>query len=399
MKKNRFLVLSLFILCSCFVKAGYSDEYPSAYTRAFNNWITTQPTIDKANMNKSITRIELSKMISNYAINVLNKKPDTSKKCEFSDISDSLNTQYDNWVTNACQLWLMWQWITKFRPKDKVTRAEFWTILSRLLYWDKYNWWKPYYKKHLNQLYIRWIMTNISNATWNEVRGNVMVMLKRSETLWNHKIPSFDELNKRAFKCYVCYPEDDCGYYEFVEKKWFIIPYKDWYIWYDWLDDGLGDERLNLTYRKIDNPCEIAYQTDELFHYNYDYNGEGCNLRYWYSEKMVEKFSFKEEDIWKCTKEQERFFYNLLVWSEKDEIFTLWMNSFKNNIDNNSFSKKWREKYYECMKNFELEYDKEFDIEDFMKDFDPEEYMKEVNEYNAKKEEYWYLCIKEILKK
>jgi hypothetical protein len=53
-------------------------------------------TMGKANMYGEITRIELSKMVSNYAINVLNKKVDTSKKCQFSDISDKLNIQYDS---------------------------------------------------------------------------------------------------------------------------------------------------------------------------------------------------------------------------------------------------------------------------------------------------------------
>ena len=101
-------------------------------------------------------------------------------------LTSDLDLQYDNWVTNVCQLWLMWQWITKFRPYDKVTRAEFWTILSRLLYWDKYNWWNPYYKLHVNKLYMVWIMSDIN---WvdknNETRGNVMIMLKKSADLWN----------------------------------------------------------------------------------------------------------------------------------------------------------------------------------------------------------------------
>ena len=191
-----WLLVSLFvILCVGTVKAAYIDEYPEAYKWVYKNWITTMNTMDKANMYGEITRIALSKMISNYAINVLNKKPDTTKKCEFTDISDKLNKQYDSWVTKACQLWLMWQWITKFRPYDNVTRAEFGTILSRLLWWDEYNWWNPYYKKHLNQLNIRWIMTNINNPQWIELRWNVMVMLKRSQELWNYKIPSFDELD------------------------------------------------------------------------------------------------------------------------------------------------------------------------------------------------------------
>ena len=135
--------------CFSFVKADYSSEEKAAYTWAYNNWITTMSTIDKADMKWNVTRIALAKMISNYAVKTLKKKWDTTKKCVFTDVTSDLDKQYDKWVTNACQLWLMGQWITKFRPYDPVTRAEFWTILSRLLYWDKYNWWNPYYQNHL----------------------------------------------------------------------------------------------------------------------------------------------------------------------------------------------------------------------------------------------------------
>ena len=363
MKKNRFLVLSLFILCSCFVKAGYSDEYPSAYTRAFNNWITTQPTIDKANMNKSITRIELSKMISNYAINVLNKKPDTSKKCEFSDISDSLNTQYDNWVTNACQLWLMWQWITKFRPKDKVTRAEFWTILSRLLYWDKYNWWTPYYGKHLNQLNIRWIMTKINNPQWMELRWNVMVMLKRSETLWNIQIPSFDEIDDvLSIKCEY---ENDISwepYFENLTKKDFILPYKDWYFWFSyWGQDWWW---FTIEYRKLNNPCSVILFSDEIFIWNVRYKDYGEDeeygdnyMFYGITEEKAKTLNCKAWDRNNCLKEAKRYFYNLLVWVESNEHFSLWMNALKKSVDNNTHIDKSRlKKYSECVDEYKTKY-------------------------------------------
>ena len=361
MKKNRFLILSLFILCCSFVKAGYSDEYPSAYTRAFNNWITTQPTIDKANMNKSVTRIELSKMISNYAINILNKKPDTSKKCEFSDILDNLNTQYDLWVTKACQLWLMWQWIIKFRPNDKVTRAEFWTILSRLLYWDKYNWWTPYYNKHLNQLNIRWIMTNIKNPQWMELRWNVMVMLKRSQELWNYKIPSFDELDDIIYdKC----PNGFEWSYDIVYRNSFIIPYKDWYIWYNyWGQEWLW---IYLTYKDINNPCNDIAQSDTIFWYGEYVEDEThpltnvytsiWNRSSWRTEEIVKrlnctpnKWGFYGTTWNDCEKELNRYMYNLIIWEENNEHFTQRMNKFKQDINNNNFTnynfrqKRWRD--------------------------------------------------------
>ena len=398
MKNFWLLIILTIIFLVSFVKASYMDEYPESYNWAFKNWITTQPTIEKANMYWSITRIELSKMISNYAINVLNKKVDTSKKCQFSDVSDKLNSQYDLWVIKACQLWLMWQWISKFNPNNNVTRAEFWTILSRLLYWTKYDWWKPYYIRHINNLNIKWIMTNIKNAERvNESRGNVMVMLKRSEKLWNYKTPTFEELKQSAFKCNVCYL-DGC-FDEDIDKKWFIIQYKDWYIWYNWRDN-MGDTRLNITYRKLDDPCVITYSTD-VFHYNYDnIKTAGCVIDYSYSSKKVEGFISKEKDPWKCMDEAEKYFYNLFVWWEKDEIFTLWMTSFKKDIDNNFFSRDWRSKIYECKKNHGWENYEDIDITNFMTEttFDAEKYEEALKEYDIKDAEIWYSCIKEILK-
>ena len=49
--------------------------------------------------------------------------------------------------------------IQKFKPYDNVLRAEFWTILSRLVFWISD--WIPYYQPHLNTLKANWIMNNI----------------------------------------------------------------------------------------------------------------------------------------------------------------------------------------------------------------------------------------------
>lgn len=227
MKKIWLLSFILTILLVPYVKADYSKEQISAYTWAFNNLITTQSTIDKANMNWEITRIELSKMISNYVINVLEKKLDNSKKCQFFDITAELDKQYDNWVTKACQLWLMGQWISEFRPYDKVTRAEFWTILSRALYGDKYNWWNPYYEKHLNQLNSVWIIKNISDAeNRKEIRWYVMLMMKRSNENKNESGPIIITRDNQ---------------YEKIESRWNTL-YKNNVFWFQIL---LWEERKN----------------------------------------------------------------------------------------------------------------------------------------------------------
>ena len=359
MKKLWLLIILQLIISINFLKAGYSEEFPQAYTWAFNNWITTKSTIDKANMKWEVSRIELAKMISNYAINILNKKLDTSKKWEFEDISDKLNKQYDSWVTKACQLWLMWQWITKFRPNDNVTRAEFWTILSRLLYWDKYNWWNPYYKEHVNQLNLKWIMTNISNLEkWKEIRGNVMVMLKRSEKLWNLEIPSFEELYEKVdANC----PGDFEWSYDAVLKKSFILPYKDWYIWYDyWWQEWWS---IYLTYKDKNHPCETLSQSDTILWYGAYIEDEDhpltnvytsiWNWNSWRTEEVVKKLNCTpnyNDVVWSdCEKELNRYIYNLIVWKEEQEYFTRRMNKFKPDIDNNKFTnysfrqKRWRD--------------------------------------------------------
>ena len=156
----------------------YSSELQQAYKWAYENKITTMSSIEKANMKWNITREEMAKMISNYAINILWKTPDTTKTCLFID--SNINPNLVKSVTKSCQLWLMGQGVTSFRPKDSVTRAEFWTVLSRALWWNKNEWWSTYYENHLKALKSEWIMTKISTPMNKEVRGYVMLMLMRS---------------------------------------------------------------------------------------------------------------------------------------------------------------------------------------------------------------------------
>ena len=71
--------------------------------------------------------------------------------------------------------------ITKFRPYDVVTRAEFGTVLSRALRGEEYNGGTPYYADHLEALKDAGVMNNISNPSAPEVRGYVMLMMQRAD--------------------------------------------------------------------------------------------------------------------------------------------------------------------------------------------------------------------------
>ena len=135
-------------------------------------------------MDGKLTRIQMAKMLSQYAINVLWEKPDTTKNIKFRDVTEKKDVEYDNWVTLAYQLGIMWQNMprNRFRPNDEVTRAEFVTALSRMLYqtsdWE-YEKTAKYYIPHMAKLYNEWII-NDTNPGTKERRWYVMIMLMRA---------------------------------------------------------------------------------------------------------------------------------------------------------------------------------------------------------------------------
>jgi len=71
---------------------------------------------------------------------------------------------------------------SSFAPSATITRAQFATILSRLLYGNKYNTADAINRasKHLQALNKAGIITNISRPNMEEIRGYVMLMLMRS---------------------------------------------------------------------------------------------------------------------------------------------------------------------------------------------------------------------------
>ena len=107
-------------------------------------------------------------------------KPDETRVNKFNDVSDQMDAEYNNAVSLAYQLWIMWINMpkNKFRPNDLVTRAEFATALSRMLY-KIADWKDKYYSTHLAKLMEEKIITN-DNPNLQELRGYVMIMLMRS---------------------------------------------------------------------------------------------------------------------------------------------------------------------------------------------------------------------------
>ena len=155
----------------------YTREKNNAYTFAYKYWLTTTKSINSADMDWYITRAQLAKMMTYFAKNVLIRFPDQTKKCSFNDVSSNLDNQYGNWITESCKLGIMWIWISNFNPNWHVTRAEFATTLSRLLF--RTDDWDPYYKPHLKNLKNRQIISD-TNPNIVEKRGSILLMFMRA---------------------------------------------------------------------------------------------------------------------------------------------------------------------------------------------------------------------------
>jgi len=171
--------------------SSYSAELNKAYLYAYRAAITTVWDINRADMMWLLLRKHMAKMISQYAINVLKMTPNEDIQCNFTDMWDE-DIEMQESAKTACQLWLMWlksDWTPsdKFKPKWIVTRAQFGTALSRLLYWNTHNAAdsKNWYWSHLKALRSSGIMNNISKPSISEKRWYVMLMLMRA---WIPKI-------------------------------------------------------------------------------------------------------------------------------------------------------------------------------------------------------------------
>ncbi|MCX6824165.1 MAG: hypothetical protein NT085_03485 [candidate division SR1 bacterium] len=201
---------------------GFSQEFINAYLWAHAYSITTMPTIQQADMTGVILRKHLAKMLSTFAVQFVGKTPDTTKKCVFSDMNYE-SKEMQSFAVLSCQLGLMGlqeDGITpqkKFEPNLLVSRAQFGTALSRLLFGNTYNI-QPgertlfitiknniksvissiglvfssavllhqellRYSKHLHALKDHDIMRQINDPMMPEIRGYVMLMLMRADAL------------------------------------------------------------------------------------------------------------------------------------------------------------------------------------------------------------------------
>lgn len=179
--------------CTVPANAPYSQSLIDAFLWAYKYKITTACPIEKADLDGPLLRRHMAKMISEFSMQILDMKPDYSKTCSFPDLWDQTQEMKD-YIKLSCQLGLMGydaDGVTKrslFEPNREVSRAQFATLLSRLLWNETFNNNDNtyYYVEHIKSLRAANIMDHdVANPKRTEKRGEVLKMLKRSYEYYN----------------------------------------------------------------------------------------------------------------------------------------------------------------------------------------------------------------------
>ena len=163
----------------------FTFEQNDAYLRACQHNITTMRTIQKARLDQPLTRAELAKMMSVYAMKEYHLKPLITGAVNYKDVNTDLGDLAD-YIQIAYQLQIMGinadgTPIEAFEPHKLVSRAEFATVLSRVIWGNKHNISGNYrYSAHLQALKKYRVITSDVPANWWELRGRALLMLHRT---------------------------------------------------------------------------------------------------------------------------------------------------------------------------------------------------------------------------
>ncbi len=337
MKKifNHILEFTIVALSTISCTFAYTQEQEEAYQRAYRHGITTQPTIKDANMGWNITRQEFSKMIVNYLENLAWVDKKSPNLCSFTD-ENKANNELRNYAKKACAYNIMWTKWNDFRPRDKVTRAELWTVISRILWWDEYdNGGKRYYIYHLNALKYNGIMNDIDNPVSSYTkRWEVMIMLKRIYEKFGrnismnwYQISAYDNRTNRTnntnedINNYPSTARAETNNYNDENDDYIDEIYSNSNIIYEWkdgskyyYDDKFLNTLKNTAEKKWESDLAKYLEIEAKYFENWIDQIESLDL-----DSLPEMLGFDEDIDIKTmtTKEKETFFKKIKEWINK----------------------------------------------------------------------------------
>lgn len=162
------------------------SETQNAFVFARMKGITTMPDCQSAQMGGFLLRKHAAKMIVNFAKNVLGKEADITRICIFNDMPGE-GIEMQQYAIEACQLGIMGlKWdgspADKFNPNEYLDKAQYSTMISRLLYGEKNNDTACRYCKHVETLYTEGIISRKEGLAEPFQRGPAMIMMMRVGT-------------------------------------------------------------------------------------------------------------------------------------------------------------------------------------------------------------------------
>ena len=163
----------------------FASEQNDAYLWACQHNITTMRTIQEARLDQPLTRAELAKIMSVYAMKEYHLKPLITGAVNYKDVNTDLGDLAD-YIQLAYQLQIMGinadgTPMQAFEPHKLVSRAEFATVLSRVIWGSKHNIsGDDRYSAHLQALKKYRVITSDVPANWWELRGRALLMLHRN---------------------------------------------------------------------------------------------------------------------------------------------------------------------------------------------------------------------------
>lgn len=164
------------------------NEMLNVHQRAYENWLTKYDNIEDSRLEEFLTREQMAKISSIFAIKFLEQIPNEAKRFSCSQYMDMDRVTEDlkEYVIESCELWYMWYmanweaYLESFSPHTPVSVAQASIIISRMSRWNKYaineNQW---YQWHLNAVYENWLVDDISKPFANIMRGDAFKMLYR----------------------------------------------------------------------------------------------------------------------------------------------------------------------------------------------------------------------------
>ena len=163
----------------------FASEQNDAYLWSCQHNITTMRTIQDARLDQPLTRAELAKIMSVYAMKEYHLKPLKAGAVNYKDVNADLRDLAD-YIQLAYQLQIMGinadgTPIQAFEPHKLVSRAEFATVLSRVIWGNKHNIsGDDRYSEHLQALKKYRVITSDVPANRWELRGRALLMLHRN---------------------------------------------------------------------------------------------------------------------------------------------------------------------------------------------------------------------------